>query len=220
MNIVRVWDLPNRLFHWSLVVCFAGSFVSGRMGGGAMDWHFRFGYAIASLLLFRIVWGLVGGYWSRFSTFVPSPHTVIAYLQGQAPKQCALGHNPLGALSVLAMLLVLAAQVGTGLFSEDKGEALGPLSGFVSVATVRLVTGYHKNIGQVLLLGLVLLHLLAIAYYFFYKRQNLVKAMVIGDKAVAASVASSKDDALSRCLAAVVFALCVWLVTWVVRLGG
>jgi cytochrome b len=220
VNVIRVWDLPTRLFHWSLAACFVGSILTGQLGGGAMDWHFRLGYAIASLLLFRIVWGLVGGHWSRFSTFIHGPKVVIAYLRGQAPSEYSVGHNPLGAFAIISMLMALAAQVATGLFSEDKGEAFGPLSGFISAATVRLVTSYHKNIGVVLLLGLALLHLVAIGYYFFHKRKNLVKAMLSGNTEVGVRVPSSKDDAWSRCMAVVVFALCTTLVIWAVRLGG
>ena len=220
MKVVRVWDLPTRLFHWALVICFTGLFITGKAGGSAMDWHFRLAYVMASLLLFRLIWGLIGGHWSRFSSFASSPRSLIDYLKGQGNAGQGAGHNPLGAWSVFAMLFFLLAQVGTGLFAEDKGDAFGPLSKFVSGATVRLATGYHKNVGQTVLLVLVVLHLAAIAFYYFLKRDNLVKPMVAGDKLVAANVNSSRDDALSRIVGALVLLACAGVVAWVVGLAG
>ena len=98
MNKVRVWDLPTRLFHWSLVVCFVGLVVTGEVAGDAMVWHFRLGYAALSLLAFRLIWGVVGGYWSRFTSFVKGPVTIRNYLRGEALPEHGVGHNPLGAL--------------------------------------------------------------------------------------------------------------------------
>src|SRR5690606_3074601 len=110
------------------------------IGGNAMNWHFRFGFSIASLLMFRIVWGLIGGRWSRFSAFLYSPATVLRYLKGDGNPEQAIGHNPLGAASVFAMLVFLIAQVGTGVFSDDEIAAVGPFAKFVSNATVSAAT--------------------------------------------------------------------------------
>ena len=101
MNRVRVWDLPTRVFHWSLVFFFAGLVLTGEVGGQAMVWHFRFGYSVLSLLLFRLIWGFVGGRWSRFSAFIAGPATILRYARGEGTAQQSVGHNPLGALSVL-----------------------------------------------------------------------------------------------------------------------
>jgi cytochrome b len=202
-----------------MVICFAGLFITGKTGGDAMGWHFRFGYTMGSLLLFRIAWGLLGGRWSRFASFCYSPRSVIDYLRGQGPYEYRVGHNPLGAASVLAILVFLLAQVGTGLFSEDKGEAFGPLSMLVSSATVRLVTSYHKGIGQAVLIFLVLLHLAAISFYYFNKKNNLLKPMITGDKLLTDSVEPSRDDGTTRITAAVVFAFCVALMAWLVQFG-
>jgi len=96
MSKVRIWDLPTRVFHWALVACIVGLVVTGQIGGTAMAWHFRLGYVVLSLLLFRLVWGFVGGHWSRFAVFVRSPATIAAYLRGHKTPEMEAGHNPLG----------------------------------------------------------------------------------------------------------------------------
>ncbi len=205
---VRIWDLPTRLFHWVLALCVTGLVITGSLGGDAMNLHFRLGYTVIALLIFRLSWGLVGGYWSRFSAFVYGPSTLVRYLKGQSEPKHELGHSPTGALSVFALLAVLLAQVGTGLFSDDEIAFVGPLTRFISNANVSLATGYHKNIGKWLLLALVLLHLLAVLFYAWRKRA-LVVAMLHGDKVVAANtdVKASRDDWRSRGLAAVLLLL-------------
>src|SRR5512133_1633527 len=103
-NKVRVWDLPTRCFHWALVLCLVALLTTAQIGGDAMAWHFRSGYAVLSLLLFRLIWGVVGGKWSRFSSFLYAPAAVLAYLQGRGRPEHSIGHNPLGAASVFALL--------------------------------------------------------------------------------------------------------------------
>lgn len=215
---LRVWDLPTRVFHWLLATCVIGSIVSAKIGGSAMIWHFRFGYVIFSLLLFRILWGFVGGHWSRFATFLPTPGALLRYVRGGEWRR--VGHNPLGALSVVAMLVFLCAQVGTGLFADDEISNTGPLYKFVSGSTSQLATTYHKAIGQWVLITLFALHVAAIVYYALRKRQNLTGAMITGDQAVNAALASSRDSASSRLLAAVLIAACALGVSWVFSLGA
>lgn len=219
LNKVRVWDLPTRLFHWSLglgVICLA---VSGLIGGNAMVWHFRFGYAVLSLLLFRVVWGFVGGRWSRFGAFTYAPQSVINYLKGRGKPEHSVGHSPIGAGSVFALLGILLAQVATGLLSDDEIAASGPLTRFVSNTTVSLATNYHANIGKWLLLALVALHIGAIIFYL-WRKQNLVRAMLHGDKELSVAVSGSRDDALSRAGAALVFALCAAFAVWISSLAA
>ena len=222
MNTVRIWDIPTRLFHWLLAVSVIGLIVTAKVGGDAMNWHFRLGYVVFALLLFRLVWGFVGGRWSRFASFFPTPTRLGRYLRGRARPEDHAGHNPLGAFSVLAMLLVLAAQVGTGLFSDDDIAFAGPLTGLVAGSTVRAASSYHKDVGQLLVIGLVALHLLAIAFYFFAKRKNLVRPMVTGNKtrAEVGGVTAATDGFRRRALALVLIALAAGVVTWVVKLGG
>ncbi len=215
-NVVRVWDLPTRVFHWALVAAVIGLITSAQIGGEAMAWHFRFGYVVLSLMLFRIVWGLIGGHWSRFASFIYSPATILGYLKGQGRPEHAIGHNPLGSLSVFAMLAILLLQVGSGLFSDDEIAAAGPLVKLASSTWVSLATHYHAEIGKVILLGLVLLHVGTIFYYRLKKGENLVKPMVDGDKETALAVASSRDDAKSRLLAGAIFLACAALVAGLV----
>ncbi len=219
-NKVRVWDLPTRVFHWALVFCVIGLVVTGYSGGNAIVWHARLGYTVLSLLLFRVIWGLVGGRWSRFVSFIYSPGSVLRYLRGQAHPDHLVGHNPLGAGSVFAMLLVLIAQVGTGLVADDEIAFTGPLNKFVDAAKGLQATWYHKQVGQWLLLALVGLHIAAVLFYLWRKKENLIKPMLHGDKLVPASVAPSRDDTASRIAALMVFGLCCALVAWVVKLGG
>ncbi|HQS00956.1 MULTISPECIES: cytochrome b/b6 domain-containing protein [unclassified Polaromonas] len=216
---IRVWDLPTRLFHWALVAAVIGLAVTGTIGGNAMVWHFRFGYSVLTLLLFRIVWGLVGGRWSRFGAFIYSPASVINYLKGKGRPEHGIGHSPVGAGSVFAMLGFLLAQVGTGLLSDDEIAFAGPLTRFVSNATVGLATDYHKNIGRWILLALVVLHIGAIVFYL-WRKHNLVGAMLHGDKVLVTPAPASRDDTTSRLLALGVLLVCAAGVYWISSLGA
>ena len=219
---VRVWDLPTRIFHWLLAATLVGSVTSAKIGGEAMAWHFRFGYLVFTLLAFRLVWGLVGGRWSRFSSFIFAPRTTLAYLRGRVPPGVLVdvGHNPLGNFSVFALLGVLALQVATGLVADDEIANSGPLNRFVASATALAATGWHKNYGQWLVIGLVALHLAAIAWYVWGKRVVIVRPMVSGDKALPAGTPASADGTRERLLALLLAALCAAGVIWLVRLGG
>lgn len=217
---VRIWDLPTRFFHWALLVCIVGLVATGKIGNEWMVWHFRLGYCVMTLLLFRIVWGFVGGKWSRFASFIYAPGTVIDYLKGQGKPEHSAGHNPLGAGSVFALLLILMAQVGTGLISDDEITNQGPLARFVSGARVSLATWWHKDIGQYAIFALVALHIVAILFYLYKKNENLIRPMINGDKEMAQAVESAKDTAGSRIAALVVLALCAGFVYWVQSLGA
>jgi cytochrome b len=219
---IRIWDLPTRIFHWALAAGVIGSVVTAKIGGNAMEWHFRFGYLILTLLAFRFVWGLVGGHWSRFASFIYSPATLLRYLRGQArpEEHLDVGHSPLGAGSVFALLAILTLQVGTGLFADDEIANAGPLVRFVSSATSSLASGWHKNFGQWLIIALVVLHLGAIAFYRFRRGRDLVRPMLTGDKMLAGKVPASADGAGHRGMALMLIALCAALVGGLVSLGG
>jgi len=219
---VRVWDLPTRAFHWLLAAAVIGLVVTGKVGGGAMVWHFRLGYLVMGLLLFRVLWGLVGGYWSRFHRFAYGPGALLRYLRGQSrpDEHHEVGHSPLGALSVFALLALLAVQVGTGLVADDEIANVGPLNRFVSGATAGSATAWHKAFGPYILIALVLLHVAAIVFYRVKHGRNLVGPMITGDKLLPAGTPAARDSGATRALALALAAGCAGLVTWVVRLGG
>jgi cytochrome b len=207
-STVHVWDLPTRLFHWSLVVLVVFLFVTGKIGGEALVWHARAAFLVASLLLFRVSWGLWGGHWSRFSQFPLSSSALFAQMHSAKEQSAWTGHSPSGAMSIVSMLLVLGAQVLSGAFSADKGEFFGPLTPLIGNTLIKAFTWYHKNVGQFALFALVGMHLLAIAYYQFVKDINLIVPMLSGDKPVEAPVENSRDDAVSRIVALAILALC------------
>ena len=180
---IRVWDLPTRLFHWLLAVLFTVSFLTAAMGGNAMPYHEKSGYAILTLLVFRMVWGFVGGRESRFTSFVRGPKAVAGYAASLMDRSSTphLGHNPLGGWSVIAMLTTLFIQAGTGLFANDDIFTQGPLYYLVNDETSHLLTNIHKFNQEILIL-LVAVHICAIFFYLFYKRENLIIPMITGFK--------------------------------------
>ncbi len=218
---VRVWDLPTRLFHWTLALSVTGLVITGHVGGNALVWHMRLGLLVLALLSFRILWGLVGGRWSRFANFVRGPGTLLRYLRGsaRAGDHFEVGHNPLGALSVLAMIALLALQVGTGLVADDEIATTGPLNRFVANATGLAATGWHKDAGQWLLIALVLLHLGAITFHR-WRGTNLVRTMVTGDKLLPGDVPASADGWPRRLLALLLAAACGAGALWIARQAG
>jgi cytochrome b len=220
MFTVRIWDLPTRLFHWALAACVVGLVITGNVGGNAMTWHFRLGYTLLALLLFRMAWGFCGGHWSRWAQLPLQPARVWAYLQGQDHPQHRAGHNPLGSWSVLAMLFFLGLQVATGLVSDDEIANVGPLSSWVSGAVVSWATSWHKGWGKLILMVLVVTHLLALAWYRWRRRQSLVPAMWHGDKTLHDEIPASRDDLQSRGWALVVLVLAAFAVAALVSLGG
>lgn len=179
---VPVWDIPTRLFHWVLVGLVVILFVSGLAGKTGV--HLTVGPMMLALLLFRLGWGLIGSPTSRFSHFVKGPGAAIAYLTAAKSGQVrSIGHNPLGAYSVLALLGLLLAQSVTGLFTTDDIVSSGPLAHLVSSADVKLASKLHR-LGFWVLGGFILLHLAAVSFYRFVKKDDLVRAMITGTKAV------------------------------------
>ncbi|MDR1423652.1 MAG: cytochrome b/b6 domain-containing protein [Azoarcus sp.] len=173
---VKVWDVPTRLFHWSLVVLVAAAFASGFVGGNWIEWHGRCGLAVVGLLVFRIVWGFIGSTYARFVQFIPGPARVLAYLRGQWH---GLGHNPLGAFSVLGLLALTLFQAGSGLVADDNISFTGPLKALVSQDTSDGLTGLHRL--NVWLLGvLICLHVASIVFYALVKKHFLLPPMLTG----------------------------------------
>ena len=233
LRAVRIWDLPTRLVHWLLVLALVGLGVTGNLGGNALVWHMRLGLLVGALLVFRLVWGLVGGRWSRFASFVRGPAALRRYLRGthRPDDRFEAGHNPLGAVSVLAMLALLTAQVATGLLADDEIANTGPLNRFVANSTGLAATAWHKGAGQWLILALVGLHLAAIAWYHWHGA-GLVRPMLTGDKLLPvagpadglvdgpAEVPPSVDNLRTRALALLLMAACAAGAVWIASLAG
>ncbi len=175
---IRVWDLPTRAFHWTLAVTVLVAVVSGQVGGNWIDWHARCGLLAVGLVVFRLVWGVVGSTYARFAQFFPTPARIRAYLAGDWQGE---GHNPLGAASVFALLGLLTVQILTGLFANDDIAFTGPLYELVGKELSNRLTGWHLLVADVLLV-LVGLHVAAIMFYAHVKKQNLVKPMLTGRK--------------------------------------
>jgi cytochrome b len=183
MYSIQVWDIPTRLFHWILVGLVVLSFITGKIGVTAMRYHEWSGFAILVLVVFRIMWGFIGGQQSRFSNFVKGPAAVIRYASSLLRKDSKphIGHNPLGGWTILALLASLLIQVGTGLFANDDILTEGPLYALVSKQTSDWLTGVH-HLNQKILLVLVLIHIAAAIFYLIAKRENLIKPMISGNK--------------------------------------
>ena len=218
---VRIWDLPTRVFHIVLGVCVLGLFVTGEIGAALMPAHYWFGYAVLSLLFFRISWGLLGGHWSRFVNFVPSLTTLIQYIASlrRGQHHISTGHNPLGALSVLAMLAILFLQVASGFLSDDEISAAGPWAAWAPASWVARATAYHTEIGKVLLIVLLALHVSSVLYYRIFKREDLITPMLSGDKLLPDNVPPSRDTFTSRAYALSIWAFCAYAVYGLVLIG-
>ncbi len=205
---VRLWDLPVRIVHWSLVLLIPALWGSAEFG--RMDVHRALGYAALSLLLFRLYWGVAGSAPARFASFVRGPMAILAYLRGGV---AAIGHNPLGALSVIALLGLLGLQIGLGLFAQDTdGLFTGPLADLVSYETSDAAGEWHEVMFNVLL-AVIALHVGAVLFYLFVKRDNLIGPMVTGRKRVAADVVAPQMGSWISLLAgiAISMALTAWI---------
>lgn len=182
----RIWDPLLRGFHWLLAFFVILGWCLGQFGPNKMTLHFWCGYVVAGLLIFRLVWGFVGPPPARFSHFLRGPSAIAGYMRGMFLREPSYwpGHNPLGALSVIAMLAVLAAQVSSGLISDpDDYINIGPLASYVSSSTRSKAVGWHE-LGGTLILILVLLHIGIILFYRYWKREDLVRPMITGKKPV------------------------------------
>lgn len=215
--MIKVWDIPTRLFHWLLVALIIFSVVSAKLGGNWTVWHMRSGYAILALILFRILWGFVGSDTARFAHFVRSPAAVLRYLADTARGTAArvAGHNPAGGYSVLLLLATVLTQAITGLFIDDEIANQGPLYRKVPGSIVSWATRIHHWNEKVLYFA-VGLHVLAILYYVFIKRDNIVRPMVGGSKDWPASAATPQLKFAPIWLAALLILMASGFVYWLV----
>jgi cytochrome b len=210
---VLIWDWPLRACHWLLVLCVSGSWATHYAGLEWFTWHQWFGCAALVLVAFRIAWGFVGPRYARFESFVRGPRGILRYLRGDEPA--LPGHNPLGALSVLAFLGALLLQAGTGLFANDEIASAGPLFGWVAQETSNRLANVHATTSKVLL-GLIALHLAAVAWHDLVRGRHLVRSMLNGRKrGPAVPVTSGIASALAVRALAIVIALAAAL-AWVI----
>ena len=222
LRAVKTWDLPVRLFHWTLVALLAFMFWSGKTGGNAMEYHMYAGYWVLALVLFRVMWGFAGSTHARFSDFLAGPGRAVAFakqLMSEAPAPIA-GHNPLGGLMVVALLVALLVQTGTGLFSNDDIAAEGPLFALISKQlSDKLSTIHSWNFN--LLLALSAIHVAAVLFHVFVKKENLVTAMFTGVKKLDFSAHDSAGVPVTRFVsswrALVLFALAFVAVILIVK---
>ena len=212
-----VWDLPLRLFHWLLVLCMTASWITADPGGTSMQIHMYFGYTTIGLLLFRIIWGFIGPRHARFSSFLQGPSGIWRYAKSLAAGTMiqTVGHNPLGGIMVIVMLVLVGAQAATGLFASDDILWSGPYNGAVSAATADKLTSFH-DLNFNVILAAVALHIMAVAFYFLVKKQNLIGAMFHGKKLalyVPANEAITRSELVKALIVIVISAgLVYWLI--------
>jgi cytochrome b len=181
-NKKLIWDIPTRLFHWAIVITLCYSWYSMEIEND-LDHHFLSGYIALGLILFRIIWGIVGSRYARYGSFIYRPSEIIAYAKTLFSREGGkyAGHNPMGGLSVLALLLVILVQTGTGMFADDEDYYFAPLNEYVSSSTASTITEIHE-INSKIILGLAVLHIVAIFFYRLYKKEKLFLAMLTGKK--------------------------------------
>jgi cytochrome b len=211
-----VWDLPVRVIHWSLLFAVIGSWLTHELEGDWFAWHVRCGYAVLILVSTRLLWGIVGTRHARFSDFVRGPSAIAHYARslrsGQAQQY--VGHNPLGALMVLALLALLLAQALTGLFANDEILNTGPLYGYVSDALSKRLTGIHHLVFDLIEIA-VALHVSAALFYLLVKKDNLILPMLTGKKQ-AADVPPAEAIRSSRAWLAALIAAVLGALLWYV----
>lgn len=205
---LRLWDPAIRLFHWALVVLIPAAWWTAEEGD--FETHRYIGYALLTLLVFRLMWGVFGSETARFSRFLRGPRSVLRYLQGESAR--VAGHNPLGGWSVLAILALLATQVGLGLFSVDTdGIESGPFSWMIEFEDGRLAAEWHERVFNAIL-ALTVVHIAAILFYRFARGQNLTAAMVHGWRAAAPGEAQPVLEPWTRAAGVLLVAAgLVWL---------
>ena len=210
---VRVWDVPTRVVHWLLAVMIPTSWWTAESGN--LEFHRYSGYLLLGLVLFRLYWGFAGSSSARFTDFVKGPRAILGYLR--SGSAASTGHNPLGALSVIALLVLLLTQITLGLFAVDvDGIESGPLSHYVSFEAGRACAEWHDTLFDVLVWTIVL-HIGAVLFYVIFKKQNLIGAMMHGRRACAQQPQTPIQFAsAARAIIGVILAAAL---TWIVARG-
>ncbi|KGJ92823.1 cytochrome b/b6 domain-containing protein [Colwellia psychrerythraea] len=214
-----IWDLPLRIFHWSFAGTILASWYTAEQEGEMIDLHMQLGFVALGLIIFRILWGVIGPKHARFVNFIPSPKTLISYLHPAKESKVTAGHNPLGALMVVLMIVLITLQAVSGLFINDDIFSSGPYYGSLSNDLEKIMAFIHHNTFD-FMIAAIALHLGAVAYYWHIKKQNLVLPMITGKKSaeqVKAIDAIPHSKVILGCLVAV---CCVGLIYWLVVINA
>ncbi len=179
-----IWDLPVRLFHLAVILLIPAAWYTVEISNN-MDHHFLIGYTLTSLVAFRLIWGFIGSRYARFSNFIYHPKEIIRYAKSlfsnKPHDQGYTGHNPLGGISVVSLLLLLTVQIVTGLCANDEYYYFGPFSGYIDFELTGTLTEIHK-LSFDILFGFIILHIVAVLFYWLVKKQNLIISMITGKK--------------------------------------
>lgn len=212
VTLCKVWDWPLRLFHWLLVISVSACYITGLLGGLVTDWHGLLGAVVMGLLLFRIIWGLIGSSTARFINFIPTFSSVRAYLRGHWQ---GVGHNPLGSLAVIAILVTLLSLAVTGLFANDDIAFEGPLFHSIEKGLSDKLSGWHIWLVTPLLV-IIALHVSALLFYLIVKKTNLIVPMLTGNKRLPVNDITPSIDSVNklRCLASIVVAMAFVVAIW------
>ncbi|MFT6992370.1 MAG: cytochrome b [Paraglaciecola sp.] len=214
MNKKLVWDIPVRLFHWLLVLCLFGQWLTAEVLEDAMHIHFYIGYFAIGLIIFRLIWGFVGTKYARFSSFIAGPKAILSYVQSLTSKQKVFttGHNALGGLLLPAVLVLVGLQAISGLFTSDDIVSVGPYYDSANSTVQKCMQWLHHNIFDVLI-ALAVIHLFAIAWYRWALKHDLITPMITGQKVVDASKAITHSKLVNAFVLAIAVGIFVyWLV--------
>ncbi|TYK66773.1 cytochrome b/b6 domain-containing protein [Colwellia echini] len=214
-----IWDLPLRIFHWSFALTILGSWYTAENKDDYIGLHIQLGYVALGLLVFRVLWGFIGPKHARFSQFIPSPKKLIAYLKHSDHDKPIVGHNPLGALMVILMIVLITLQAVSGLFINDDVFSSGPYYGSISNELEKVMSFIHHNSFNVMI-GAIVLHISAITYYGLVKKQNLVLPMITGNKTDPEIKDSDAIPNSKLLLAVIVAIICAAFVYWLVIINA
>ena len=214
-----IWDLPLRIFHWSFAVTILASWYTAEQGADLVEIHIQLGFVALALIVFRVLWGLIGPKHARFSQFVPSPKALFAYLRKSKTDKTTPGHNPLGAMMVILMIVLISAQAISGLFINDDVFSSGPYYGSISNELEKIMRFLHHNTFD-FMIAAIGLHLAAVAYYWRVKKQNLVLPMITGKKSAEQVKAVDAIPHSKIILACLVAACCVGFIYWLVVMNA
>ena len=216
-----IWDLPLRVFHWLLVISIFGSWYTSNQDNGLIEYHLIVGYVTLGLIVFRVAWGILGTTHSRFAQFIPTPSKLLNYIKNfKSPHSTShAGHNPLGSLMVVFMLTIILLQAVSGLFMNDDIYTSGPYYGTITGKLEDIAIFIHRN-GFNVIIGTIVLHIFAIVFYKYFKKQALVKAMITGKKS---SDDVTKKDSINHSkigLAILITILVTAFIYWLVILNA